>query len=152
MQKYCIETNYHHEGNYHKWASYGFNDKKVQVVSEYYPNALEETYVNVSGYIYGCNDIVKCDTDIHIPFAWTSNVNNAVDYCEYIQDAYQEILKAEKTGSIIVRRYDDLCKNQKFMDWLKMIIQEEYTTAIAKDSKEYIYFLANKFESILKTT
>lgn len=40
------------EGPYHKWASYGFTGEGILHLEEYYPNAAEETYKGISGYIY----------------------------------------------------------------------------------------------------
>ena len=53
VEKYCRDTGFVHTGRWEKWGPYGFDLDGVQRLEEYYPNALEETYAGVSGYIYG---------------------------------------------------------------------------------------------------
>ena len=53
VEKYCRDTGFVHTGQWEKWGPYGFDLDGVQRLEEYYPNALEETYAGVSGYIYG---------------------------------------------------------------------------------------------------
>ena len=56
---------------------------------EYYPNALEDTYKGVKGYIYSCNQITPYQKlNIKIPNAFISAQKTAVDNCEFIPDAY----------------------------------------------------------------
>ena len=52
VEKYCRETGFAHAGRWEKWGPYGFDPDGVQRLEEYYPNALEETYAGVSGYLY----------------------------------------------------------------------------------------------------
>jgi len=52
VEKYCRDTGFVHTGQWEKWGPYGFDLDGVQRLEEYYPNALEETYAGVSGYIY----------------------------------------------------------------------------------------------------
>ena len=44
IEKFCKENNFKWDGVWNKWASYGFDSNGIQVIQEYYPNALEETY------------------------------------------------------------------------------------------------------------
>lgn len=61
--------------------------------------------------------------------------------CEYVPDAYVEIMKAAENGKIVIRKYEDM--NDKKIDWIKKTIKKEYDEAIGEP--EYRYFLENKF-------
>lgn len=52
VEKHCKNTGFVHNGKWHKWASYGFDDDGILVFDEYYKGALEDTYSGVTGYIY----------------------------------------------------------------------------------------------------
>ncbi len=144
IKKFCEETNFHFDGEWHKWASYGFtNDGRVKI-EEYYPNALKETFEGVAGYIYTVEKPEGVDAMKNIPFAYTLSQEIDVKDCEYIADAYLEIMRAESEGLIEVERYENLTEKKK--DWIKRTIISEYTNAEAPD---YKYFLENKFADII---
>ena len=63
---------------------------------------------------------------------------------EYIEDAYEEIMREVKKGNLVLKKYDDLMKEKK--DWLYKTIQKEYDEA--KEHPEYRHFLINKFPFI----
>ena len=52
VEKHCRETGFAWNAPWYKWASYGFTKDGLLLLEEYYPNATEETYKGVSGYIY----------------------------------------------------------------------------------------------------
>ncbi len=103
------------------------------------------TYKNVSGYIYRAKKVTDSGFEINIPDAITSKKSVEVYDVEYVADAYEEILKAEKNGLIKIIRYDDMTDKKK--EWLKNIIKEEYKNAI--DHPEYRFFLKGFFSSII---
>ena len=112
---------------------------------EYYPNALADTYKGVSGYIYSCNHLEKCEKgNIGIPDVYVSSVPVKVDFCEYIEDAYTELLLAEEKGLIKIVRYEKFI--QKGEAWLRKVIREEYENNF--DHPEYQFFLKCKFSEI----
>ncbi|WP_196805776.1 hypothetical protein [Butyrivibrio sp. WCD2001] len=57
VEKYCRETGFAFDGIWQKWGPYGFGKEGRLCLEEYYPNALEETYSGVSGYIYSASEI-----------------------------------------------------------------------------------------------
>ncbi|MEG0895461.1 MAG: hypothetical protein RSE93_07065 [Oscillospiraceae bacterium] len=144
VEKYCKETNFNHKGIYRKWASYGFVNGILKL-DEYYPNALIDTYKGVSGYIYYVADNKLCEAQSDIPFAYTSKHSIKTENCEFIQDAYEEILKAENEGKIIIQRYEE--NSAEKLKWIKEIIIEDYVNAV--DSLDYRYFLKAKFPEAL---
>lgn len=146
VAKYCRETGFSREGPWTKWASYGFTaDGRLQL-EEYYPHATEETYRGVRGYIYQVSRIIPTADDIQIPHAFATAKPVAVRGCEFIPDAYEAILEAERAGLIEIARYERLAANQTFMDWLRETIRREYREAEGKP--EYRHFLRGKFDFI----
>ncbi len=143
VEKFC-KQNGHFYDRYYTWASYGFDKDGKLRVEEYYPNATEETYGGVSGYIYTVQtELVTAQKDI--PFAFVSEYPVKVCDCEFVPDAYEAILKAEKDGLISILRYNRL--GQKGQQWLRKTITAEYNGEISDD---YKYFLENKFDFLKK--
>lgn len=145
VEKTCKEKNFQYTGIWHKWGSYGFTQDGRLQYDEYYPNALADTYKGVSGYIYSCNHLEKCEKgNIGIPDVYVSSVPVKVDFCEYIEDAYTELLLAEEKGLIKIVRYEKFI--QKGEAWLRKVIREEYENNF--DHSEYQFFLKCKFSEI----
>ncbi|WP_139165222.1 hypothetical protein [Butyrivibrio sp. INlla16] len=72
IEKYCRETGFDFCGIWQKWGPYGFDKEGRLCLEEYYPNALEETYSGVSGYIYSAYEIEDSGFEIQIPDAASS--------------------------------------------------------------------------------
>lgn len=127
VEKVCKEKHFKFNGLWHKWGSYGFEKDGRLRFEEYYPNALEDTYKGVKGYIYSCNQITPYQKlNIKIPNAFISAQKTAVDNCEFIPDAYNEIVRAEANGLITILRYNEFISNIKRKEWLKKAIIDEY--------------------------
>lgn len=145
VEKYCKKIGFQHEGSYYKWASYGFSKEGILVLEEYWPNAIEETYVGVSGYIYSTEEIPDKEPLKDIPFAIASTVCVPVQNCEYVPDAYQALKEAADKGLIKIRKYSEMSEQTRA--WLKRCIKSEY--AKAEEFPEYGVFLKAKFEDFL---
>ena len=145
IEKYCRDTGFEYQGIWQKWGAYGFDPDGVQRLEEYYPNALEETYKGVSGYIYRADAIVKAAFDVQIPDAATSSRPVTVAGVEFVPDAYDAILTAEKNGLIRILRYESAPDAMK--KWLRKIVPEEHKNAV--DHPEYRYFLENKMKEYM---
>lgn len=141
VEKFCKENGFLHDGKWHKWATYGFESDGILVLDEYYPNAIEDTYKGVSGYIYQVDDVVKTQENINISNAVTSSEPVPVSSVEFIKDAYSEILKAAENGLIKIRRYEDM--NDSMLSWIEKTIKNEYKDA--ENEPDYRYFLKAKF-------
>ena len=115
-------------------------------MEEYYPDALEETYKGVAGYIYTAKDITDSGYCIGIPDAGTSTTPVPICDCEYVPDAYTEILAAENKGLIKLVRYEE--QSPKKLDWIRKTVIQEYKEA--GDQPDYRYFLERKFKDILE--
>ena len=143
VEKYCRATGFVHSGKWTKWGSYGFQNGLLQL-DEYYPNALEETYRGVSGYIYHTHSVQETEQDIQIPDAAVSAAPVPVDGVEFIPDAYEAILDAERGGLLLIRRYETFF--EEMLGWIRKTMREQYDSA--EEQPEYRHFLKNKFDFI----
>ena len=146
IEKYCKETGFFHEGRWEKWGPYGFDTNGIQRLEEYYPDALEKTYKGVSGYIYSVNQIIEADYETRIPDAAVSSIPVDVDTVEFVPDAYEAILQAEKERLITILRYEEM--SEKMRMWNSKTIKEEYESAV--NHPEYRHFLKGNFPDIIK--
>lgn len=144
VEKYCRETGFCNSGVWQKWGPYGFDRNGIQRIEEYYPDALEKTYRGVSGYIYCARSITEADFAIRIPDAAVSSEPVDIDSAEYVPDAYQAILEAEKAGLITIMRYKEM--SEKMREWNRKTVLEEYEGAI--DHPEYRHFLKGNFPDL----
>lgn len=125
---------------------YGFEKDGRLRLEEYYPNAVEQTYKGVSGYIYHVDEIIDSGFELQISDAATSSAAVEVSRVEWISDAYAEILKAEETGKIAIERFGDVSGKKK--EWIKKTIREEFISA--SDHPDYQHFLKGKFSELLE--
>lgn len=145
VEKYCRETGFSYNGIWNKWGPYGFDKDAIQRLEEYYPDALEKTYKGVSGWIYSVRDIIPAAFDVQIPDAAVSSEPVEVCGAEFIPDAYEAILQAEKDGLIRIMRYEEMSDSMK--EWNRRTILEEYENAA--DHPEYRHFLEGNFTDII---
>lgn len=145
IEKYCKETGYKYDGIWQKWGAYGFDKNGLQRLEEYYPDALEKTYKGVSGYIYCVSNLSESEFEVEIPDAATSSSPVKTDSVEYVPDALEAILQAERDGLITIARYNEMSSQTR--EWLNRIIRDEYEKAI--DHPEYRYFLKGNFPEII---
>ena len=145
VEKYCRETGFAWEGRWQKWGPYGFDPDGRQRLEEYYPDALEKTYRGVSGYIYSAESITDSGFEVKIPDAATSSKPVQVTGVEFVPDAYEAILQAERDGLLVIRRYAEM--TEKAREWNVRTIREEYESAA--DHPEYRHFLKGCFPDII---
>ena len=68
-----------------------------------------------------------------------------VDAAEFVPDAYEAILKAEKEGLLTIMRYEDMPETMRA--WRRRTVAEEYENAA--DHPEYRHFLKGNFPDVL---
>lgn len=146
VEKHCKDTGFVHNGKWHKWASYGFDDDGILVFDEYYKGALEDTYSGVTGYIYCVENICENELSDKINNVITSTIPVEICGFEIIEDAYLEMLKAADSGLIRIRRYEDL--SEGMLHWIEKTIKKEYENAV--NEPDYRYFLEAKFQFLKK--
>lgn len=148
VEKVCKEGRFTFDGLWYKWGSYGFEKDGRLRFEEYYPNALEDTYKGIEGYIYSCSKIDPYQKlDIKIPNTFITAQKTTVDNCEFITDAYNEMINAEANGLITILRYNEFISNIKRREWLKKTIIDEYRNNSAHP--DYRFFLESRFSAII---
>lgn len=125
---------------YEKWASYGITSDGRVRIEEYYPNATIETFKGVSGYIYNVNKLDNAEPLKGIKDVVVTQDEVIVDGCEYVTDAYEEILKAEQDGKIVIERFETITEQKR--EWIERTIISEYNNT---DNEDYKEFLLDKF-------
>ena len=78
---------------------------------------------------------------LRIPNAVASSEAVQVVDCEFVRDAYAEILTAEAHGLLTVQRFAQMTQPQR--RWLERTLQTEYKNA--ENHPDYRYFLQKKF-------
>ena len=148
VEKVCKEGRFTFDGLWYKWGSYGFEKDGRLRFEEYYPNALEDTYKGIEGYIYSCSKIDPYQKlNIKIPNTFITAQKTTVDNCEFIPDAYNEMINAEANGLITILRYNEFISNIKRREWLKKTIIDEYRNNSAHP--DYRFFLESRFSAII---
>ncbi len=148
VEKVCKEGSFTFDGLWYKWGSYGFEKDGRLRFEEYYPNALEDTYKGIEGYIYSCSKIAPYQKlDIKIPNTFITAQKTTVDNCEFIPDAYNEMINAEENGLITILLYNEFISNIKRREWLKKTIIDEYRNNSAHP--DYRFFFESRFSAII---
>lgn len=140
IEKFCQENGFEHEGPWEKWGPYGFEHDGRLRLEEYYPQALSETYRGVSGWIYTAETLEESGFLTKIPFVVTSEKPVSVTGAEYVPDAYEAILSAEKEGKIVLKRYGDFSEAERKR--ITAMLSQEYENNEGKP--EYRAFLKQK--------
>ena len=86
--------------------------------------------------------------NIKIPNAFITSEKTTVEKCEFIPDAYNEMINAEANDLITIMRYEEFIGNPQRKEWLKKTITDEYEKN--KAHPDYRFFLESKFSDILK--
>ena len=125
---------------YEKWASYGITEDGRVRIEEYYPNAMIETFKGASGYIYSVNNIADPKPLRGIKDVYVTQDEVNVDAYEYVADAYEEMIKAEQQGKIVIERFETITDKKR--EWIEKSILNEYNNT---DNEDYKEFLLDKF-------
>ena len=94
-------------------GAYGVNN--VPYFIEFYPGSLEHRFKGLPGYIY---EVDPSTFDLSKNRAETRSYSKVkILNCKYIEDVYEEILKAEKEGKIKLVRYNSNKEFQSYIKW-----------------------------------
>ena len=96
--------------------TYGYNREKKLYYMEHFPDALEKLYSGKKAFLYQCEDKDNYEKTM-IPNEFVSRSSVHVIGVVVIEDLYEEILKQEKLGNLIIIRYQDL--NNENREWIK---------------------------------
>lgn len=109
-----------------RWALYGNVDDKI-MLKEPYPNYIEETFKGQIGYIYYFENIEGLK-DLGKPHIWGLDKPIKVENVEVIQNVYDEILKLNKQGKILIKRFEENTAedNEKYENIVKSGLEMNY--------------------------
>jgi len=141
VEKYIKEKYNRPLKQYKKWAAYGFNKDGVIRLEEYYPNAIEETFKGVGGYIYCVEKLTLPDSIKEIKNVVAIDDEVEVSSIIEIKDAYEEILKAEQEGKLEILKFENLTEKQ--IERVKNMMINEFRNT---DNEDYKEFILNKFK------
>lgn len=116
---------------------------------EYFENQLEVMYKGVSGYVYTIDvEEEKLKQLDNMPWVYVSETSIDVKHPEFVPDLYEELLRLEKTGEIIINRHKDASEEDK-QKW-KNIVAREIKDKELKDrlDEPYAKFLHTHFPDL----
>lgn len=96
-----------------KWVSFAENDDGTVVFTEEYDDMLFDLYNNAEGSIYEVDGSNPLIIPASFKGVYTSEGPVFVEKEMHIDNAYDEILKQEAQGKIMVRRYSGLSLEEK---------------------------------------
>ena len=144
VERHYKRTGFPHEGPFYKFASYGFSPEGLPVLEEYYPEAFADTFAGIPGWIYRAES-GDCTPFEGIPGAFVSETPVKVAGREFVPDAYEAILQAEKEGLVLLRRYQS--HSPEKLRWIGDMVKKEYQNAAKYPN--YQDFLQAKFPHLL---
>ena len=97
----------------YKWITFNENENGKAVFTEHYENMLYDFYNHISGSIYECDRSNPNISPTHMKGVYVSESPIEAKKETVVANAYDEILKQESLGNIIVQRYDKLSANEK---------------------------------------
>ena len=128
VQIFCEKNNIDFAKPCCKWA---VNDRdkttNIPILFEWWEGAFEELYKGVTSNYYVVD---KTDDMVKVKGVYISKTNVPVKRVIKVPDIYKELLRLEKAGKIILRRFKDLTKEEKaliksFVDKRKMYNSKE---------------------------
>lgn len=111
-RNFCVALFYIWNRSY-KWVTFCENENGKVVFTEHYENMLFDFYNKVSGSIYVCDGDNPEITPTHIKGVYISGVSVPIEREVQIDNVYDEILKQELLGNIIIQKYNQLSTNDK---------------------------------------
>ena len=97
----------------YKWVAFDEDENGKVVFTEQYDGMLFDFYNNISGSIYECDGNNPQITQTHMKGVYTSEYPINIAKENVIPNVYEEIIKHEEAGNIIIRRYSHLSTEEK---------------------------------------
>ena len=73
---------------------------------ERFPNQLKVLYQGKRGFLYKLHETKNLvNTTMH---TWECDADIEIDECEIIENIYEEILKEEEKGNVVIHRYEEI--------------------------------------------
>jgi len=97
----------------YKWVAFNEDSNGRVVFTEQYDGMLFDFYNNISGSIYECDGSNPQIQQTHMEGVYTSEFPINIEKETVILNVYEEILRNEAKGNIIIRRYAQLSNEEK---------------------------------------
>ena len=123
-----------------KWATYGFDCAGIQVLEEYYPGYLEETFGGAAGYIYRVETVPGGRPLTGLLGAVATPEPVRAEGAEFIPDALLALEQADRENRIHLRRYETL--PERMLAFIEKTVRQEFEAAAHPG---YRAFLRAKF-------
>ncbi len=131
-----------------RWAIYYYDEDKL-VFTEPWPNYLIDTFKGAKGYIYTFKNLNNVETINKSSGLAVYGVSEpiTVEDCEVIEDVYEELLKLQNEGKVVLRDFSKNSKtanenfNAKFLKAFETTTNEIYREFLEEKCpyvKEYI--------------
>ena len=129
-----------------RWARFTFINNKL-VLIEAYPNYIEDTFKGQIGYIYYFENIEGLKA-LNNPHTFGLDKAVKVEKVEVIPDVYDEILRLEKDGKLVIKKYEENTEkeNRDFEEFVKgeMLKKNKYYNEFYRE------FLREKFPQVFE--
>lgn len=124
VEKFCRESGLPAQSSYYKFAPYGFTEEGLLRLDEYWPGATEETFRGASGYIYTVRDAEGLHPLTKLPHAFSSEKALPVSGCEFVPDAYEALLQAQRAGKLVLTSFRE--NSEHMLEWIEKMAWREY--------------------------
>lgn len=127
------------------WYTYGFcKGSSAPIYTEYYKDALIDTYKNKVGYLYECENIKSLTNPTNINCAFVCEDSVPIKKCSVVDDIYEKLINHEKRGELKIERYEYLSPKQ--LDNIRNIVVNEIIDGnLLKKNNEYTDFIKARF-------
>lgn len=125
---------------------YSFKNGELHY-DEVFPGQLEELYHGYPGYLYTCEVQGLRPLD-RMNWIYLSEQEVPVSGCRSIPDLYEEILRLEKAGRVVLHRYETQTEEQ--LSIYRRLIREEVEQLRLLDKPEnpYMQFISRHFPGL----
>ncbi len=127
--------------------TYRFDSTGKLHYDEYFEDALHAIYSGHGGYVYSCEAALSPMPNM--PWVYVSGQPVAVAACRFIPDLYEEALRMERAGALIVHRYATL--PERFLASIRemMLAEIEKHGLRGQPESEYALFIKRHFPGLL---
>lgn len=109
---FCMALLYIWNRSY-KWVTFNENTDGKIIFTEHYDNMLYDFYSQVSGSVYECDGNNSDIQSTHMKSVFISETPIGVEKEIVVPSVYEEVMKQESLGNIVVRRYNQLSSEEK---------------------------------------
>ncbi len=117
------------------FVTMGLRGDKKQHYYERFPNQLRVMYEGREGFIYQPTSTLQLENIKER--SWGSKTDVPVTLCDHITNVYEEILKEEKAGNVIIHRYEEIDPEERQM--IANGIKEELEKGNFSEYREFLY-------------